>query len=199
MGQTDRYLSTLARRLWPYISTYVRKMLGDNSVGGTSGGNNTSITSPIWVPSSGGLNYTPAPDEPIWMFRYGGTNGWELQDATYGKLWGWFVMPDGAGTATVYSCMEGGGDNGNLYIGTTASYGAKSENWATVGSSVTGWEAVAFNDSVISYYKYGIQSLSLSGVAANDVVELGFTRDATHASDTYSSDITFYGWYVEIS
>ena len=38
MGQTDNYLSTLARRLWPYMSTYVRKMIGDNSVGGATAG-----------------------------------------------------------------------------------------------------------------------------------------------------------------
>ena len=43
MGQTDKYLSTLARRLWPYISTYVRQMIGDNSVSGTAGGDITWI------------------------------------------------------------------------------------------------------------------------------------------------------------
>lgn len=82
--------------------------------------------------------------------------------------------------------------NGNVYTTNTAEYGQCAESHAEHSDS-DGPTAIA----VTATDRNCIQEVTLTNVAAGDLVSLTFRREADDALDTANDDAWFYGWLIE--
>jgi len=105
---------------------------------------------------------------------------------------GWFAVPLGATSVTVYGVIDPRNGSGNIVCKNTAVYHGCGE---TATSTDTGDLTVAPNTSA------DIQCLAdlTFSVSPADIVQMRFERDGADVSDTYSLMIFFYGWLVVAS
>jgi hypothetical protein len=118
--------------------------------------------------------------------------GWEMVDNKLCEVYGHFQLPTGMGTPTVYAVVSPAAA-GNLRAQVEAEYGSDGEQYDTHAAD-SGY--ITVGALVQDDIEVPAAFVTLTGISADDYVNLVFRRDAVHAADTIAATVYFLGFRV---
>lgn len=151
-------------------NTYFADRTRDLFVPATEGYNNT------------GVNYI----NQIWK-------GWEMVDNALCECWGVFRVPSDWVSGVSLQAYVIPGGTGNGYTRMSAQFGAVGEDYDTHTRQQVTWSTRAWTANEIEQLN-DLGALSLTSLAAGDIVQVKVARDATDVLDTVGATVYFLGF-----
>lgn len=152
-------------------------------------GNIADRTRKLLVPVVGGMDVTNGTD-----YHISTEAGFLLLDTVTSRAIGMFAVPaDYSSGMTIKPVLRSAGSTGDINLYANAYFGAIGEDYDD--------DNITYGPSAVSISAYGELltpvTLTMTGVAAGDIVTLRVQRYGGDASDTLGSNISLYGWLVE--